>query len=71
MAVQHHNTGASIDAWHAIPDEYEDQNDWKQRLQIEPSKQIRLVELNHMRYQHVEIGKITQFLYGKDVAHAG
>ncbi|KAF5002933.1 hypothetical protein FDECE_10488 [Fusarium decemcellulare] len=56
------NTGASIDAWHAVPNEFEDQDAWKARLQIDGSQHIRLVELNHCRYQHADIPKITEFL---------
>ena len=60
-----HNTGASIDAWHAIPSEYEDQESWKTRLGIDATQQIQLVELNHCRYQHADIPKICEFLHGK------
>ncbi|OCT49465.1 trihydroxytoluene oxygenase [Cladophialophora carrionii] len=56
------NKGESLDSWSAGPLEYEDQKKWRERLNIDVSKQIRVVELAHMRYMHVDIDKITQFL---------
>ena len=37
-------------------------NDWKIRENIDESKQIRLVRLSHMRYQHPDFKIISQFL---------
>ena len=36
--------------------------DWRQRCGIDPSKQVRIVKLAHMRYQHPELETITTFL---------
>ena len=35
---------------------------WRQTNNIDPSKQIRLVKLSHMRYQHPDLDEITTFL---------
>lgn len=35
---------------------------WRQRTGIDPSKQIKLVKLVHMRYQHPDLDVITTFL---------
>lgn len=37
-------------------------SDWQRRVGIDPSKQIRIVKISHMRYQHADIEKISTFL---------
>ncbi|KAF2483797.1 Glyoxalase/Bleomycin resistance protein/Dihydroxybiphenyl dioxygenase [Neohortaea acidophila] len=36
--------------------------EWQRRNGIDPSAHIRIVKIAHMRYQHAELVKITQFL---------
>ena len=38
---------------------------WKQKANLDESKQIRLVRLSHVRYMHTDIESITIFLKGK------
>ena len=38
------------------------QDEWKKRENIDPSKQIKLVRLSHMRYMHSDIPAIKTFL---------
>lgn len=54
----------------AIGHERETITAWRQRSGIDPSKQIRLVRLVHMRYQHPDLSQITTFLrdFGMHVA---
>jgi hypothetical protein len=42
-----------------------DQQKWRESLGIDLSSHIRLVELNHLRYQHSDIPKIVDFLQGQ------
>lgn len=37
-------------------------SEWQKRNNIDPSKQVKLVKLAHMRYQHPDISTITKFL---------
>ncbi|KAJ4184677.1 hypothetical protein NW759_017019 [Fusarium solani] len=64
------NRGDSVESWRAHPDLREDQSSWKARLGIDVEQQIRLVELNHIRYQHNDIERIVEFLqdFGMQVA---
>jgi hypothetical protein len=41
------------------------QSAWRSAYGIEPSKQVKLVKLSHMRYQHPNLHKISTFLRGK------
>ncbi|KAI8663839.1 VOC domain-containing protein [Fusarium keratoplasticum] len=71
MDIPSTNKAETLDQWHAGPLEFEDQDAWRQRLKIDVSKQIRLLELAHMRYVHTDISAITQFLldFGMKIAH--
>lgn len=64
------NRGASIADLQAIGDEREDLAAWQSRVGIDASKQIRLVKLAHMRYQHPDLSQITTFLrdFGMHIA---
>lgn len=67
------NEGYSLDAPEAMEMAGWDRlaiDDWKQREQIDESKQIRLLRLSHMRYQHPDLNIITQFLldFGMHIA---
>ena len=56
------NQGASIPDDVAKRDESESLASWQQRNNIDPTKQIKLVKLVHMRYQHPDLATITTFL---------
>jgi hypothetical protein len=58
------NRGVSLDTSKA-PGRKMDQQKWRESLGIDPSSHIRLVELNHLRYQHSDIPKIVDFLQGQ------
>ncbi|PYH80332.1 trihydroxytoluene oxygenase [Aspergillus uvarum CBS 121591] len=54
--------GASLPDIMAIGPDHESIVTWKQRCGIQREKQIRLVRLVHMRYQHPDLEEITTFL---------
>lgn len=57
------NSGASIrDAIAKGPDA-QSIAAWRAQNKIDPAQQIRLVKLAHMRYQHPDLNRITQFLF--------
>lgn len=58
------NHGASVPDIVAIGPERENITEWQQRCSISKNKQIRLVKLAHMRYQHPDLEQITTFLHG-------
>lgn len=58
------NRVASVPDTAAIGSERESQAEWQKRCGIEPEKQVRLVKLAHMRYQHPDLAEITKFLRG-------
>ncbi|BCS30688.1 uncharacterized protein APUU_80991A [Aspergillus puulaauensis] len=60
MGLQH-NTGESV-AFGKAPGLKQSQAEWRASRGIDTTNQIRLVELNHVRYRHANIGKIVQFL---------
>jgi hypothetical protein len=49
----------------AISDDREAVDAWRKREGIDPSKQIRITKLSHMRYQHPDLAEITTFLRGE------
>ncbi|KAB8258543.1 Glyoxalase/Bleomycin resistance protein/Dihydroxybiphenyl dioxygenase [Aspergillus pseudonomiae] len=61
--------GASIADITAIGPEQESVASWRTRCNIDTEKQIRLVKLSHMRYQHPDLNEITVFLqdFGMEV----
>ncbi|KAK4551613.1 hypothetical protein LTR86_011037 [Recurvomyces mirabilis] len=66
----HTNGGKSVADVEARSEKSESLLSWQMRSGIERSNQIRLVKLAHMRYQHPDIAKITEFLkdFGMRVA---
>ncbi|RDW75504.1 hypothetical protein BP6252_06646 [Coleophoma cylindrospora] len=64
------NRGASVPDTVAVSSEREGIKDWRERNNIDITKQIKLVKLIHMRYQHPDLGEITEFLrdFGMNVA---
>ncbi|RHZ54842.1 trihydroxytoluene oxygenase [Aspergillus thermomutatus] len=62
--------GASVPDVVAIGEEQESLAKWKEQCGIKTEKQIRLVKLAHMRYQHPDLDAITVFLqdFGMQVA---
>ncbi|KAJ3538386.1 hypothetical protein NM208_g5927 [Fusarium decemcellulare] len=62
MSTMQGNHGVSIPDVVAVGDNKECLGDWKKRSGIDTSKQIRLVKLAHMRYQHPDLDSITTFL---------
>ncbi|TAQ83361.1 hypothetical protein B7494_g8319 [Chlorociboria aeruginascens] len=55
------NHGASINANSAIPSP-QSLSTWRQDHGIDVSAQVKLVKLSHMRYQHVDLEKVSEFL---------
>ncbi|KAF5250386.1 hypothetical protein FANTH_4419 [Fusarium anthophilum] len=64
------NSGISIKSSEAWPGFKEDQTAWQSRMNIDTDQQLRLVELNHIRYQHADIERAIEFLgdFGFDIA---
>ncbi len=58
------NRGHSVPDTQAISPNRESISAWQARKGIDPSQQIRLVKLAHMRYQHPDLAQITTFLRG-------
>lgn len=56
------NHGAEIPDIEAAGTATETLSQWRKRAGIEPSRQIKIVKLSHMRYQHPDFNKITAFL---------
>ena len=48
----------------AIGEDCESKREWQKKRGIDTSKQVRLVKLSHMRYQHPDLNKATTFLRG-------
>ncbi|KAK5683469.1 hypothetical protein LTS10_005002 [Elasticomyces elasticus] len=68
--VAHPNVGKSIPDIEAIGDDSEPLTQWQKRNSIDPSNQVKLVRLSHMRYQHPDLDEITTFLldFGMHIA---
>ncbi|KIV96714.1 hypothetical protein PV10_00541 [Exophiala mesophila] len=66
------NRGASVKDVDAIP-EPTSKREWQKKRGIDPSKQVKIVKLSHMRYQHPDLNKITTFLrdFGLHVTKKG
>lgn len=64
------NVGKSIPDVEAIGGDSEPLIAWQKRKNIDPSRQIKMVRLVHMRYQHPDLDAITTFLqdFGMHVA---
>lgn len=56
------NRGASVPDTQAVPGEHESLAAWREKNKIDPAKQIRLVKIAHMRYQHPDLSEITTFM---------
>jgi hypothetical protein len=55
------NHGSTVPDLDAMPDN-EPASVWRERNCVDPSKQIKLVKLAHMRYQHPDLEEITIFM---------
>jgi len=65
------NHGATITDTEAMKgDHTESLQSWRKRNNIDPTKQIKIVKLAHMRYQHPDLPTITKFLrdFGMHIA---
>lgn len=59
------NRGFAVDDLHHEPGlEQIDPDKWRQQNDIDFSKQVKLVKISHMRYQHPDLQEITVFLRG-------
>lgn len=56
------NNGRTIPDVEAIGPDSEPLHSWQQRNNIDTAKQVKLVKLAHMRYQHPDLQTITKFL---------
>jgi hypothetical protein len=56
------NEGVSVSDIDASGSDSEPVETWRARNSIDITKQIRLVKLSHMRYQHPDLDEITTFL---------
>ncbi|KAI1826563.1 trihydroxytoluene oxygenase [Xylaria intraflava] len=70
MGVQKPNQGAAVPDSIAVGEHQENVHGWRARNKIDTSKQIKLVKISHMRYQHPDLDQIAQFLqdFGLTVA---
>lgn len=66
-----HNKGASIPDTDALGPAGESLSTWHKKRGIDPSSQVRVVRLVHMRYQHPDLEKLIEFLqdFGMEIAH--
>ncbi|GAB7365638.1 hypothetical protein MBLNU230_g6702t1 [Neophaeotheca triangularis] len=55
------NHGSSVLDKEAMGEQTESMTSWQKRNDIDPSKQIKLVQLAHMRYQHPDLELATKF----------
>lgn len=64
------NHGSAVPDSEAMAHDCEPVELWRARSGIDPSKQIKIVKLAHMRYQHPDLHQITTFLrdFGMHVA---
>ena len=59
------NHGTTVPDSLAVGPEHKSLADWRAQAGIDTSNQIKLVKLSHMRYQHPDLDKITEFLLGR------
>lgn len=59
------NRGSSLPDVQAIGPDHTTKAKWRQSRGIDPSTQVRIVKVSHMRYQHPDLSEITQFLRGE------
>jgi hypothetical protein len=64
MGIPKPNLGAAVPDYVAVGDKQEDIQKWRIRNNIDLSKQVRLVKLAYVWYQHPDLEQITQFLHG-------
>ncbi|KAK3722462.1 hypothetical protein LTR37_002454 [Vermiconidia calcicola] len=64
------NTGASVLDKETMGDRQESPSQWQKKVGIDTSKQVKIVKVAHMRYQHPDLPTITKFLkdFGMHVA---
>lgn len=67
---EYSSKGASVPDTDALGKDSESIQDWQKKNGIDTSKQIKLVKLAHMRYQHPDLDQITVFMkdFGMQVA---
>lgn len=58
------NRGASVSDVEAIGPDSDSKRAWQKKRGIDTAKQVRIVKVSHMRYQHPDLNKITTFLRG-------
>jgi hypothetical protein len=58
------NRGQSKPDVEAISDVRMTIDEWRNKVGIDPSQQIRLVKMSHMRYQHPDLAILAKFLKG-------
>ena len=63
------NAGASVRDEDAMGVRSEAISEWQKSVGIDPSKQVKIVKVAHMRYQHPDMPTITKFLkdFGMDI----
>jgi hypothetical protein len=63
------NYGSAVPDHEAMADS-EPADSWRARCGVDPTKQVKLVKLAHMRYQHPDLEEITTFLkdFGMHIA---
>ncbi|KIW11425.1 hypothetical protein PV08_10725 [Exophiala spinifera] len=67
------NRGQSLRDVDAVGPDRDNKREWQKKRGIDRSKQVRLVKLSHMRYQHPDLNAITTFLrdFGMHVTKKG
>lgn len=58
------NSGASVPDLEVAGHGKKSLDDWRAQNKVDSAKQIKLVKLAHMRYQHPDLDRITEFLQG-------
>lgn len=56
------NYGASLPEVEAIKSDVK-LHEWQKKVGIDRSKQVKILKIAHMRYQHPDLDEITTFLY--------
>ena len=66
------NSGASVLDQEATGERHEVLSEWQKQQGIDTSKQVKIVKVAHMRYQHPDMPTITKFLkdFGMHIAKA-
>ena len=59
------NRGVSEPDVKAISSDRQGIKEWVEKAGIDTSKQVRMVQISHMRYQHPDLALLTTFMRGK------